>query len=359
MNPLSGLSVLPVVPWPLVVLLAVVADVLIWWPTGRQERAETLAARIRRSAMVLLLLVAVLRPALPGTDVRLDASSVDAYFVVDTTTSVMARDYAGGRPRIDGVRADLKGIAGQLPGARFTVLTFDLQTATRLPLTSDAAALGSAADTLRPETSTWSRGSSVTVAREALASALDRGRASHPERARLVFYFGDGEQTSQDDPEPFTLDPQLVNGGAVLGYGTSTGGRMTTTGTRGQGDVIDPSTGGPALSVIDEKQLGAIATQLGLPYVHRTEDDGGVAIVDAVRFKELAPLRASDASQVVGGRTELYWVALLLLAALAAWEVAVSAAATGALRQRSPARRRRRAAPDRASRASLTGGTRR
>jgi Ca-activated chloride channel family protein len=336
MSALSGLSFLPVAPWPLLAVLAALALALVWWPAGPRERSESLVTRGRRTAMVVLLLVAALRPAVPGNDVRVDASAVDVYLVVDTTSSVMARDYGQGRPRLEGVRTDIKALVNQLTGARFSLMTFDIDTTLRLPLTGDGAAVAAAADTLRPETSVWSRGSGVTIARDQLRTALERGRDTHPERARLVFYFGDGEQTAAQDPRPFDIDGQLVNGGAVLGYGTAAGGRMAITAAFETGDIVDPTTGQPAVSVIDEKQLAAIATQLGVPYVHRTTDDGGQGIVDAIQLKELAPLRATDSAEIVGGRSELGWVALLLLALLAAWELGVLVAA--APRARRPAR---------------------
>lgn len=330
---MTSLSFLPIAPWPILLLLAAFAAALIWWPAGRRERTETDWARGRRSAVVLLLLLAATRPALPGTDVRVDASSVDVYFVVDTTTSSMARDYAGSEPRLAGMRTDLKGVAAQLPGARFTVLTFDLDTTTRLPLTSDATALDAAADTLRAETSRWSRGSSVTVARTDLAAALQRGQATHPDRARLVFYLGDGEQTAETEPQPFEFPGGLVNGGAVLGYGTTAGGPMATTGNLSEGDVVDPSTGRPAISTIDEKQLAQIADQLGVPYLHRQSDDGGQAIVDAVHLTQLGSV--SGAEQIeLGGRTELYWVLLLTVALVGAVELALVLTSLTALKGR-------------------------
>ncbi|WP_295692878.1 VWA domain-containing protein [Lapillicoccus sp.] len=326
------MTVQPVVPWLLLVLLAAVAGFLVWWPAGPRERTDSVLTRSRRSAMVALLLVAAVRPGMPGGEITVSASDLDVYFLIDTTSSVMAQDYAGGQPRLAGVRADVKGIAAQLPGARYTVMSFDHQTVTRLPLTSDANALASSVDTLLAETSTWSQGSSVTVARTALSDALDHGRATHPERARLVFYLGDGEQTADTAPDPFDIDPTLVNGGAVLGYGSTQGGRMKQTGTRREDDILDPSTGQPALSKIDEKELRAIAGQLKVPYLHRTSDDGAASIVSEVALKDTASLTSADATQAAVGRTEYYWVFLLALAALAAWDLGVSVAAATALR---------------------------
>jgi Ca-activated chloride channel family protein len=338
MSVLSGLSFLPVAPWPVLVLLTAVALALVWWPAGPRERAESGVARGRRTALVLLLLVAAMRPAVPGSDVRVDASAVDVYLVVDTTSSVMARDYGtDAKPRLEGVRADIKALTNQLSGARFSLMTFDIDTTIRLPLTSDGAAVAAAADTLRPETSVWSRGSSVTIARDQLRTALERGRDTRPERARLVFYFGDGEQTAAQEPRPFDIDGELINGGAVLGYGTAAGGRMAITAAFETGDIVDPTTGKPAVSVIDEQELTAIANQLGVPYRHRTSSaDNGAGIVDAVQLKDLAPLRATDSAEIVGGRSELGWVALLLVALLAAWEI--GSLVVAASRARRPAR---------------------
>ncbi len=326
------MTVQPVLPLVLLILLAVIAGLLVWWPAGQRERSESALTRSRRSTMVALLLVAALRPGVPGGEIRLTATDLDVYFLIDTTSSVMAQDYAGGQPRLAGVRADVKGIAAQLPGARYTVMSFDHETVTRLPLTSDANALGSSVDTLLAETSTWSQGSSVTEARTALADALDRGRTSHPERARLVFYLGDGEQTADTAPDPFDIDPTLLNGGAVLGYGTSQGGRMKQTGTRREDYILDPATGQPALSKIDEKELQAIAGQLKMAYLHRTSDDGAASIVAQVALKDSASLTSTDTTRAAGGRTEFYWVFLLVLAALAAWDLGVSVAAATALR---------------------------
>jgi len=349
------MSWLPLAPWPVLVLLAAVGGLLIWWPAGKQERSDTLVARLRRSAMVVLLLVAALRPGVAGGDLRVNATDLDVYFLVDTTSSSMAEDYAGDRPRLEGMRADIKGVAAQLPGARYSLVTFDQETVTRLPLTTDAAALASAADTIVPETSTWSRGSSVTLARSALADTLERGQKAHPERARLVFYLGDGEQTAPSVPEPFEVDRTLINGGAVLGYGTAQGGQMKETGTRRDAYITDPSTGRPARSVIDESQLEAIGEQLTVPYLHRTADDKGAGIVDEVRLKELNSLSTSDASRSVGGRTELYWPFLLALAALAAWELGASLASVTRLRDKEAVDAR--AVPNKRRPRTGTGGT--
>ena len=111
---------------------------------------------------------------------------------------------------------------------------------------------------------------------------LEQAEQRNPDRGRVVFYLGDGEQTATEPAAPFTIDPRLINGGAVLGYGTSEGGRMKATRSRFDATtdyIIDPATGEDARSVIDEDALRGIGKQLGLPYLHRESGDGVATIV--------------------------------------------------------------------------------
>ena len=257
--------------------------------------------------MVVLLLVAALRPAIPGNDVRVDASAVDVYLVVDTTSSVMARDYADARPRLEGVRADIKALTTQLAGARFA-LTFDIDTTVRLPLTSDGAAVSAAADTLRPETSVWSRGSSVTIARDQPDRPGTRPRhapGAGPPRLLLRRRRADGAQ----DPRPFDIASQLINGGAVLGYGTAAGGRMAITAAFETGDIVDPSTASrrsrssTRSSWPRSRTSSGCRTSTAPPTTGASRSSRGYA-------SRSAPLRATDSGEIVGGRAELGWVAL-------------------------------------------------
>jgi Ca-activated chloride channel family protein len=251
------------------------------------------------------------------------ATNLNVYFVIDTTSSMVAEDYGGQRPRLQGVRTDVLAIAAALPGARYGIVTFDSDARVRLPLTTDTTALEAAIETLAPEPSEFSRGSSVTEANDRLAALLTSADKAHPERGRIVFYLGDGEQTAAGEPAPFTVAAGLVQGGAVLGYGTAQGGRMKGTLSRygtSTNYIRDPSTGEDAVSVIDEGRLRQLAQQLGVGYVHRGADesvDGLVAGIDSSRFGTAEERERAAAL----GREELYWVPLLGVAGLAAWEL--------------------------------------
>lgn len=307
----------PILPWWVTVSLIAAAVLFLGWRLVQAARERSgRSSRIRewlfRSALVLLLLAAALRPGVPGGSSVAATADVNVFFVVDTSSSIVAEDYGDGSPRLDGVRQDIMAIAGELAGARFSLLTFDSNAVVRMPLTTDTTALDTSVSVLQPQVTAFSKGSSVTAAGTLLLERLRAARDSHPERPRLVYYLGDGEQTSAKAPEAIRLDGGLVDGGAVLGYGTAAGGRMKeNAGQRsGQDDAgyiqdRTSGTGSDALSVIDEGRLLGVAGQLGVPYVHRSAGDPVAPMMQAADPGEL---HRAPADGDVGGRTELYWL---------------------------------------------------
>lgn len=331
------MSLLPVVPWPALLVLVVGGLAAVWWnPSSRTVPGESRATHWRLTAAVLLLGTAALRPAIPGEQVDTTAANLNVYFVVDTTSSIIAEDYGDERPRIEGVAADIAAIAQNLPGARYSIITFDQDARVRLPLTTDTTALDAAVETLLPESYEVSHGTSVSQANDRLKTLLEQAYARTPDRGRVVFYLGDGEQTAPEPPAPFDIDQRLVNGGAVLGYGTTEGGRMKATRSRfdtSRTYIKDPATGEDARSVISEATLRAIADQLGLPYVHRESGDRvepAVAGIDLQRFGTSEEIER----QKVQARRELYWPLLIGVAGIAAWELGAGVTALLQTRRR-------------------------
>ncbi|MFF1383119.1 vWA domain-containing protein [Arthrobacter sp. NPDC058288] len=312
----------PIWPWWIMLPVVVAVVVFLTWTAVRGRlRGAGLRGLLLPAGLVALLLLAALRPGVPGGSVRAAATDVNVFFVVDTTSSISAEDYGKGSPRLDGVRKDIMAIAGELAGARFSMITFDSQAVVRMPLTTDTSALDTLTGVLEPQITMYSTGSSVTAARTVLNERLGAARESHPERARIVYYFGDGEQTSGKAPEPMNVDASLVNGGAVLGYGTGQGGRMkekTSYSTDEATGYIQDRSGesaGDAVSRIDEDTLRGIAAQLGVPYVHRAAGDGVAPMMQAAR-----PGALKEATESLEGRVELYWAPALAAFLLALWE---------------------------------------
>ncbi|GHD52631.1 VWA domain-containing protein [Mycetocola manganoxydans] len=289
-----------------------------------------------RLGMVLLLFGIALRPSLASNDQPSAASGdVDVYFVVDTTSSMAAEDFgAQSEPRLVGVRADIAGIAERLVGARFSLITFDAETVQRLPLTTDASALVSGANALNQEVTVYSGGSSISAPVEYLAERLAVEAEANPDRTRVMYYLGDGEQTVAEPPGSFkALDP-FIDEGAVLGYGTEAGGRMR------QFNGYDSDAEAPyitwfsdsgaqdAVSRIDELALRGVATQLGVDYLHR---DGTKSVDAAIGSIRVGNVEAETGAPV--GTPEFYWIFAFAFGMLALTEIGALAVALRDLRR--------------------------
>lgn len=337
---ISDVAFSPMVPPAAIAAGLVFAGILIGVRFGAAGWRRGVLSWLPRVLMLTLLAAMLLRPAIPAETPLAAPTNADVYFVIDTTSSIGALDWNGGEPRLAGIRADVRALVGELAGARFSVIGFDGIATVRVPLTTDAAAVVTALDVARPETSVYGRGSSIGLAAPLLREELDRAANESQLRARVVYYFGDGEQTVAGDPESFASSAALIGGGAVFGYGSAAGAPMPVfKGASRPTDelIVDPGTGAPALSAIDEGTLKAVATQLGVPYELRDPaspvgpGDLHVSSVDA------------DGSLSRTSVFELYWVAALGIVGLLAIEFSRLGWAMFASRLRSPPARRRSA----------------
>ena len=324
LQPMVPVSLLAVVVLALLALCVTLAVV-------RRHRRPDLLAWSRRGAIVLVVGVIGLGPSLPHDEVATVTSNVEVYFVVDRTGSMSATDYDGGKARLAGVIADITAIANALPGARYSVIGFDSTATRQLPLTTDVRAVRSWAQTLHTELTSYSTGSLIDRPLDALVDALDSSRTSFPDDERYVFFLSDGENTADGTPASYAPVAPLIDGGAVLGYGTAKGATMTTYDPSSPDDgapILDYSQPGApeAISTIDEEQLKTVASQMGVPYAHRTgaKDDETVdQLVSGIDLSQIAQ---------VGRRTVtvyqyVVWPGALLLALLVVWEL------TGAVRR--------------------------
>lgn len=298
---------------PIVVLAAI--------GLGRSSAPSERWRWVGRIGMAVLLATILLRPGLPGGSAETLSANTDVLLVVDTTASSIAEDWGSDhQPRMNAIKKDIQAVMDHYPGARFGLISFDREAEMRVPITADTTALRSALDGLTPEVTQNSRGTSIGVAAPLLKDALDLIRNSTEARGRMVFYFGDGEQTADSTPESFADSAKLTDGGMVLGYGTKQGGKMRqTTGTvdGGEAPYIEYQ-GQPALSVIDQDNLRTIATELGVKYELR-EPGKKLALPDP-------PTTTTSGTASTGGHVgtaiELYPYAAGLLAALLGVEMA-------------------------------------
>ncbi|CAD6000173.1 VWA domain-containing protein [Agreia sp. COWG] len=310
----------PMLPPALIGVLFLVLGGFIAWQLFDRSNRSRRAAWTLRGGMVVLIIAMLLRPGLPGEAGAGEQANTDAdvLFVVDTTTSIVAEDWDGARPRLEGVKNDIARVIEQYPGARFGLISFDSSALLRVPLTSDSSALSSAVAVLTPEITIYSAGSSVTEAATLLADTLARSHEADASRQSVVYYLGDGEQTSTEPIGDFGASREMISAGYVFGYGTEAGGPMRTQTGYYDDDKTDnvyvtDSRGERGMSAIDENNLRTIASQLGVSYEHRTTDSAVPAATGA---------RQSGVGEAPApGTIELYWIFAALLVVLVSVDV--------------------------------------
>lgn len=315
--------------WPIWAMLVVFVPLLalcVW--QLRASSGERRLDWVRRTAMVACVVIIGLCPAVPSTENNGLVSNAELYFVVDRTGSMAAEDYNGSAPRLEGVAHDMVALTQELPGSRYAIIAFDSQSTRQLPLTTDARAVRSWADTVRQEITAYSAGSSIDRPLDQLRTTLEAAAERNPSNVRLVFFMSDGENTdgsasSADGGFASFADlAPLIDGGAVLGYGTAEGGRMrsydgtSSTGYGTDAPYITDASGADAISRIDENNLRTVADQMGIQYAHRIAPDDLGALVADIDLEAIS----DDGRRDLTTYADVYWPAAVLLAALLAWE---------------------------------------
>lgn len=271
-----------------------------------------------RIAMAVLAVLIAFRPGIGGA-VRAEepvGSDLEILLVVDETLSMSALDYAGARSRHEGVREDLTAITRALPDARFGMIGFGRDAKVDLTFTDSRTAVQRAVQDIKREPLMAGTGTVMDRPLALMTKVLKQAEEQHPDRRRIVIFLSDGENTKAGAVQAsFKPAAKYVDDGAVLGYGSSAGGRMPTGGEPPWTFVRDLSTGEDALSRIDEPNLQTIARQLGVDYAYR----GGTG-----SLSDWAAALSQGGDTVAGEETddfELYWILAILLAGLALVEL--------------------------------------
>lgn len=245
---------------------------------------------IRQILMVVLLFVINLRIMVPNGDMPTVMADVDVLFVIDNTISMLAEDYGDGGRRLDAIKEDSNYIMEQLPGAAYSVVSFGNSVKTLIPYTIDTTNVQQAIASLNGQASLYATGTSLNEVMENMEDFLDRDSDNY----QIVFFISDGEITQKEKLKSFSELDEYVGSGAVLGYGTSKGGKMRVAAFTGDDELeelyyydenFDRK---PALSKIDENNLKSIASDFGVDYVHMTKktdiDDTLQEIIEEIKY---------------------------------------------------------------------------
>ena len=182
---------------------------------------------IRQILMVILIFVINLRPMIMSNDVTVIKQKLNCYCIIciDDTLSMMAEDYDGDNPRMDGVKADVEYITQQLTGAKFCLIDFNNDVNLIAPFTDDAAYIKSSINSIYPLPDYHATGTNINVSKKLLGQMIQNASMMGDGHI-IVFFITDGENTDNHKLDSFADIANNIEGGAVMGYGTEEGGQM-------------------------------------------------------------------------------------------------------------------------------------
>lgn len=278
-------------------------------------------AYIRQIIMIILLFMINLRMMIP-TDVEVSTKRIDAnvFFVIDNTISMTANDCADGTTRMDALKTDCNNITGSLSGARFSLITFANISKLVFPLTESTSFVNSCIKGIGVTDELYAKGSSMNICKDMLVELV---KAAHEKNTGkvIVFFISDGEITNGDTLDSFKETAKYIDGGAVLGYGTSKGGNMYIKDYFSDDlVVIEDKSEYPykkAVSKIDEENLKAIAKDMGIEYINMTTENKLDTVIDNIK-KDTASLGDEDSR--LDGYKDIYFIFIIPLLGMLVYE---------------------------------------
>lgn len=294
----------PIIPIWLSILITIILIILLFIKEKKKN--------INMMFIIILLSIINLRFQVPNDEVPSVANNLDVLFVIDTTISMRAEDGTKNQPRIEDVKKDAEYIIDNLYGARFALLTFNNYARLTIPYIKDTQLITETIQNISTTESTYARGSSISIPLNIMKSTLKKS-AKNEERLQIVFFISDGEQNTEEKQESFSSLKEYIDGGAVLGYGTTKGGRMIEYDfgddkiyyfrKKGESGLYED-----ALSKIDEDNLKTIAKEMSIPYVHMQKTNDIKDIVDDIK-----KLKKETEDELENGYDDLYFIFVIPL----------------------------------------------
>ena len=253
--------------------------------TDRQKeliKKQTISYIIKISIVVLLFIIN-LRFMIPNGETIALNSDLNVLFVIDKSISMRALDYNGNKERMEGVKNDCIYIIDELSGSKFSVITFGDDAQRLMPFTPDSDMVQAEIKSINLEDDFFAKGTSINVVKDVFKKALeDESKRQNGNTKIVVFFITDGEITKEGESlNSFSELKKYISDGAVLGYGTTEGGKMVNSLYE-----EDPSSEfyykyyyddnynqKLALSKLDEKNLKQLSTDLGIDYIQMNKQN--------------------------------------------------------------------------------------
>lgn len=254
--------------------------------------------------IIILLFIINLRFMIPNGDGVAINSDLSILFVIDTSVSMRALDYNGNNERFEGVINDCCNILDEFSNCKFSIITFGDTAQKLIPFTADTDMVQAQLKTIRLEDDYYAKGSSMNLSKDILEKTLkDENQRQKDNSKFVVFFVSDGEITKEGEQlDSFANIGKYVSNGAVLGYGTSTGGKMVSSGYADNPNselyyiyYFDEESyeSKTAVSKLDEKNLKKIAADLGIDYVQMSKTSNINYKLNEIK-KEISNSQASE-----------------------------------------------------------------
>ena len=240
-------------------------------------------------------------------------------FVVDDTISMLARDYDGDTERLTAVKKDCSDIIDELDGAKFAVISFNNNANLVSPFTNNSQYAKDVIGSLYPIEEMYAEGTSMNVSIDMMTDTLKRAREKADGNV-VVFFISDGEITNEEKLKSFKSAAKYVDGGAVLGYGTSEGGNMYVKSYYNDREELLEDTSSyprkPAVSVIDEKNLKSIASDIGVKYINMNDSTNIDSTISKIKKESVSESKDGK----VTGYVDIYYIFAAMLVVVMMWE---------------------------------------
>ena len=289
----------PIIPIWLMIIICIMLVIIIYNKQKKENKVKKSSNNLTQNnskkikkyninmiidfIIISILFIINLRIMIPNSETNVINSDLNIMFVIDKSVSMRALDYDGSKERFEGVINDCCYIVDELSGCKFSIITFGDRAERLIPFTTDSDMVQSELKAIKLENDFYAGGTSINLVNEELEKTLKKENERHNENSKFVLFFiTDGEITKEGERlESFSNIKQYVINGAVLGYGTTTGGKMVYSVYEDDADskyhylyYYDENYNMvTAISKIDEKNLKQIATDIGIDYIQMSKTD--------------------------------------------------------------------------------------
>ena len=281
---------------------------------------------VRQVLIVLILFAINLRPMYISSEIKVIRQKLNCYciIVLDDTLSMNAEDVPGfeedrPRTRMDQAKEDIDYITKNLVGAKFCIIDFNNDVNLICPFTDDNKYIKDSVDAIKPIVDYHATGTNINCCKKLLGQMINDAKLMNDGHV-VVFFLSDGENTDDHRLDNFSDIAQGIEGGAVMGYGTTKGGQMRYYDELHDETVVVQDKRDypyqPAVSKIDEKNLKSLSLDLGIEYIHMDESED----LDETFENIMKLLEAETEETTEYGYADIYFWFVIPLAALVAYE---------------------------------------